>query len=39
MLPLLAEIRAAVDCPIAALPVPYRTHEHEPTMQSLRDPG
>jgi betaine-homocysteine S-methyltransferase len=38
MLPLLAEIRAAVECPVAALPVPYRTHEHEPTMQSLHDP-
>jgi betaine-homocysteine S-methyltransferase len=38
MLPLLAEIRAAVECPIAALPVPYRTHEQEPTMQSLHDP-
>jgi betaine-homocysteine S-methyltransferase len=39
MLPLLAEIRAAVDTPVAALPVPYRTHEHEPTFQSLTDPG
>ena len=38
MLPLLADIRAAVDVPVAALPVPYRTHTHEPTMQSLRDP-
>ena len=37
-LPLLADIRAAVDVSVAALPVPYRTHEHEPTMQSLRDP-
>jgi betaine-homocysteine S-methyltransferase len=38
-LPLLADIRAAVGVPVAALPVPYRTHEHEPTMQSLRDPA
>ncbi len=38
MLPLLEAIRAAVDTPIAALPVPYRTHAHEPTFQSLRDP-
>jgi betaine-homocysteine S-methyltransferase len=38
MLPLLQAIRDAVDTPIAALPVPYRTHEHEPTFQSLRDP-
>ena len=37
-LPLLAEIRAAVDVSVAALPVPYRTHAAEPTMQSLRDP-
>ena len=39
MLPLLGAIRAAVDTPIAALPVPYRTHTHEPTFQSLRDPA
>jgi len=39
MLPLLRAIRAAVDIPIAALPVPYRTHAHEPTFQSLRDPA
>jgi betaine-homocysteine S-methyltransferase len=37
-LPLLAEIRAAVDVSVAALPVPYRTHAQEPTMQSLHDP-
>ena len=37
-LPLLADIRAAVDVSVAALPVPYRTQAHEPTMQSLRDP-
>jgi betaine-homocysteine S-methyltransferase len=39
MLPLLAEIRAAVDTPVAALPVPYRTHDREPTFQSLTDPA
>ena len=39
MLPLLAELRAAVKCPIAALPVPYRTTPAEPTFQSLTDPG
>jgi betaine-homocysteine S-methyltransferase len=38
MLPLLAPIREAVSCHVAALPVPYRTHDHQPTMQSLRDP-
>jgi betaine-homocysteine S-methyltransferase len=37
MLPLLPAIRAAVSCPIAALPVPYRTTEAEPTFQSLTD--
>ncbi|HEY8677040.1 MAG TPA: homocysteine S-methyltransferase family protein [Candidatus Dormibacteraeota bacterium] len=39
MLPLLKEMRAAVSCPIAALPVPYRTTTEQPTMQSLRDPS
>lgn len=39
MLPLLPPIRAAVSCPVAALPVPYRTTQAEPTMQSLRDPA
>jgi betaine-homocysteine S-methyltransferase len=38
MLPLLAPIRAAVSCPVAALPVPYRTTEAQPSMQALRDP-
>ena len=36
MLPLLREIREAVSVHVAA-PVPYRTHEEEPTFQSLRD--
>jgi methionine synthase I (cobalamin-dependent) len=39
MLPLLAPIRAAVSCPVAALPVPYRTTASEPSMQALRDPA
>jgi betaine-homocysteine S-methyltransferase len=38
MMPLLEEILPAVEVPVAALPVPYRTHPHEPTFQSLRDP-
>ena len=38
MLPVLKEIRQQVSCHVAALPVPYRTHEQEPTFQSLRDP-
>jgi betaine-homocysteine S-methyltransferase len=37
-LPLLHEIRAAVRCHVAALPVPYRTTPAEPTFQSLSDP-
>ena len=39
MLPLLGQIPRAVSCEVAALPVPYRTTEAEPSMQSLRDPG
>ncbi len=38
MLPLLADIVAAVDVPVAALPVPYRTTDDQPTFQSLREP-
>jgi betaine-homocysteine S-methyltransferase len=38
MLPLLKEVRAAVKCHVAALPVPYRTTASEPTFQSLNDP-
>jgi len=38
MLPLLAGVDEAVDVPVAALPVPYRTHDAEPTFQSLREP-
>ena len=38
MLPLLRDIRNAVTGYVAALPVPYRTHDEEPTFGSLRDP-
>lgn len=38
MMPLLREIRSAVGCHVAALPVPYRTTEAEPTFFSLTDP-
>ena len=38
MLPLIERIRAAVDCHVAALPVPYRTTAAEPSFQSLTDP-
>ena len=36
MLPLLVRIRAAVSCPVAGQPVPYRTTPEQPTFQSLR---
>ena len=39
LLPLLEEVRAAVDVHVAALPVPYRTTAEQPSFQSLRDPG
>jgi betaine-homocysteine S-methyltransferase len=39
MLPVLERIRAAVPGYVAALPVPYRTHDAEPTFQSLTDPA
>ena len=38
MLPHLKAIRSAVSCHVAGLPVPYRTHDEQPTFQSLRDP-
>jgi betaine-homocysteine S-methyltransferase len=38
LLPLMAEIRDAVDCHVAAVPVPYRTTDDEPSFQSLTDP-
>jgi betaine-homocysteine S-methyltransferase len=37
MLPIIDRIRAAVDCAVAAQPVPYRTTTGQPTFQSLRD--
>ncbi|MBA2294241.1 MAG: homocysteine S-methyltransferase family protein [Actinobacteria bacterium] len=39
MLPLLETITATVQGHVAALPVPYRTTENEPSFQSLTDPG
>jgi betaine-homocysteine S-methyltransferase len=39
LLPLIKKVRAAVDCHVAALPVPYRTTAAEPSFQSLTDPG
>jgi betaine-homocysteine S-methyltransferase len=39
MLPVLREIRGQVSGHVAALPVPYRTHDSEPTFQALRDPA
>lgn len=38
MLPMIRRIRDAVSCHVAALPVPYRTTEAEPSFQSLTDP-
>jgi len=38
MLPLIRAVRESVDGYVAALPVPYRTHDGQPTFQSLRDP-
>ena len=38
MLPLLEKIRERVSGHVAALPVPYRTTDEEPSFQSLRDP-
>src|SRR5215211_5457195 len=35
MLPILERVRAAVSCPVAAQPVPYRTTAEEPTFVSL----
>ncbi len=36
MLPLVTEIREAVDCAVAIQPVPYRTGPAAPTMETLR---
>ncbi|MGH8132457.1 MAG: homocysteine S-methyltransferase family protein [Steroidobacteraceae bacterium] len=38
MLPLLKEIRAAVKCHVAGLPVPYRTTAAQPSFMALTDP-
>jgi betaine-homocysteine S-methyltransferase len=38
MLPLIERVRARCEGHVAALPVPYRTTEAEPSMQSLTDP-
>jgi betaine-homocysteine S-methyltransferase len=37
MMPLLKSIRKAVKCPVAALPVPYRTTARQPSFMSLTD--
>jgi betaine-homocysteine S-methyltransferase len=37
MMPLLRNIRTAIGTPMAALPVPYRTNDGEPSFQSLCD--
>ena len=39
LMPSLRAIRTAVSGHVAALPVPYRTHEGQPSFQSLRDPA
>jgi betaine-homocysteine S-methyltransferase len=38
MLPILKQIRKAVRCHVAALPVPYRTNRRQPSFMSLTDP-
>jgi betaine-homocysteine S-methyltransferase len=38
IMPMMREIRAAVKCQVAALPVPYRTTPAEPSFMSLTDP-
>ena len=38
MMPLLKQIRKAVKCHVAALPVPYRTTRRQPSFMSLTDP-
>jgi betaine-homocysteine S-methyltransferase len=38
MLPLLKQIRTAVKCHVAGLPVPYRTVPTQPSFMSLTDP-
>jgi methionine synthase I (cobalamin-dependent) len=36
MLPIIEQVRAAVDCYVAAQPVPYKTGTQHPTFESLR---
>jgi betaine-homocysteine S-methyltransferase len=38
MMPMIRDIRAAVKCHVAALPVPYRTTPQQPSFMSLTDP-
>jgi len=38
MMPMLRDVRAMCEGYVAALPVPYRTTDEQPTFQSLRDP-
>jgi betaine-homocysteine S-methyltransferase len=38
MMPMIREIRQAVKCHVAALPVPYRTTAQQPSFMSLTDP-
>ncbi|MGO9933581.1 MAG: homocysteine S-methyltransferase family protein [Steroidobacteraceae bacterium] len=38
IMPLLKQIRKAVNCTVAALPVPYRTTRKQPSFMSLTDP-
>ncbi len=38
IMPMMREIRAAVKCQVAALPVPYRTTAAQPSFMSLTDP-
>jgi methionine synthase I (cobalamin-dependent) len=38
MMPMIRDIRAAVKCHVAALPVPYRTTTQQPSFMSLTDP-
>ena len=38
MMPMIREIRQAVKCHVAALPVPYRTTPQQPSFMSLTDP-
>lgn len=39
MLPQLKEIRKAVSCHVAGIPVPFRTTPENPTFQSIQDPA